>query len=98
MDPFQGREAQLIDQEEDLMCSAIATAPTKDAPTRHLVKSLEKKEQELEKLRQTFREDVYHKSPLLDTDSAAQVIFIFILCKLPDTQGLKVTSRCGLHL
>ncbi|XP_033640693.1 leucine-rich repeat and coiled-coil domain-containing protein 1-like [Asterias rubens] len=74
LDMYQkGREAQLIDQEEDLMCSAIATAPTKDAPTRHLVKSLEKKEQELEKLRQTFREDVYHKSPLLDTDSAAQV-------------------------
>ena len=75
---LQGREAQLIDQEEDLVCMAIASAPDGDSQTRRLVKKLEQTEQELEKLRQTFREDVYHKSPLLDTDSAAQVPMVTI--------------------
>ncbi|XP_038052578.1 protein KASH5-like [Patiria miniata] len=89
LDMYQkGREAQLIDQEEDLICMAIATAPAGDGQNRHLVKKLERTEQELEKLRQTFREDVYHKTPQLDTDSAAQVEILksAVYYYLTDTQ------------
>ncbi len=44
-----------------------------NAPNKELVHRLEKTEKQLDKLRQTFRDEVYNKSPHLGSDSEAQV-------------------------
>lgn len=67
----QGREAQLIEQEEDIVCNTLANPG--NAPNKQLATRLEKTEKQLDKLRQTFRDDTYNKGPHLGSDSEAQV-------------------------
>ena len=67
----QGREAQLIEQEEDIVCNTLANPG--NAPNKQLATRLEKTEKQLDKLRQTFRDDTYNKGPQLGSDSEAQV-------------------------